>query len=41
MWHLYSAQSLDGLDLVAAQVEAHEGGKMDVGNIVHNCCPVA
>jgi hypothetical protein len=28
------------VDLVGAQVEPHEGGKMDMGNILHNCCPV-
>ena len=33
-------QSLYGLDLVAAQVEANEGGKADVGDLFHQCCPV-
>ena len=37
---MHTGQSLDGLDPVIAQPQISEGGKMDVGDLLHQCRPV-
>jgi hypothetical protein len=39
MHHLQTGQSFDGLDVIAAQLEKSEGGKMNMGNVLDQCHP--
>lgn len=40
MWHLNPGQCLDGLYGVAIQGEISEDGEVDMGNFLHQCCPI-